>query len=164
MSQALRCDCRMNAYVYGDFQIHFVICMSIVQCVLKCQAKNNLLHLMEITCGFFLLLVMRSVDGGHMGGSEHIHQEEGGWLGFGRNLQALGVAQGGLGQGLQHWGGPLGWPLSNLTVKHKLDYSHKIETQHPHMPFELWLKSQHVLMLSVHGKKGWRTASRPADL
>ena len=87
----------MNAYVYGNLQIHFVTCVSIVQCILKCQATNNLLHLLVITCPFFFLLVMRCVDGSHIGGSEHIHQEEGGWLGFRRNLQALGVAQRGLG-------------------------------------------------------------------
>ena len=73
--------------------------MSIVQCVLKRQATNNVLHLLDITCPFFLLLAMRCVDGGHIGGSEDIHQEEGGWLGFRRNLQALGAAQGGPGGG-----------------------------------------------------------------
>ncbi len=49
---------------------------------------------------------MRCATGSHMGGSEHVHQEEGGWLGFRGNLQAEwrsgGVAQRGLGQGLQH--------------------------------------------------------------
>ena len=72
-------------------------CVSIVQCVLKRQATNNLLCLLDITCPFFLLLVVRCTDGGHMGGSEHVHQEEGSRLGFRRNLQALGVAQRGLG-------------------------------------------------------------------
>ena len=70
-----------------------------------------------------------------MGGSEHVPQEEGCWLGFRRNLQGLGVAQGGLGQGLQHWGVPFGWELSRLPVNHKLGYSHKTQTQHPHMLF-----------------------------
>ena len=73
--------------------------VSIVHCVLKGQATINVLHLLDITCPCFLLLVMRCVDGGHMGGSEHVHQEEGGWLGFRRNLQALGVAQRGAGAG-----------------------------------------------------------------
>jgi len=41
-----------------------------------------------------------------MGGSEDIHQE-GCWLGFRRNLQALGVAQGGLGAEAA----ALGWTL-----------------------------------------------------
>ncbi len=80
---------------------------------------------------------MTCVDGSHIGGSEHIHQEEGGWLG----------------EELQHRGEPLGWQLSSLPVHHKSCYSHKIGTQHPYMPFELWLKSRHVLILSVHDKK-----------
>ena len=80
----------MTAYVYGNLQIQVVTCVSIVQCVLKCQATNNLLHLLDVTCAF--LLVIRCVDAGHVGGSEDIHQEEGGWLRFRRNLQALGVA------------------------------------------------------------------------
>jgi len=41
------------------------------------------------------------------------------------------VAQGGLGQGLQHWGGPLGWQLSSLPVHQKLGYSHKIDSASP---------------------------------
>ena len=101
-----------------------VTCVSFVQCVLERQATDKLLHLLDITCPCFLLLVTRFAYGGHIGGSEHIHQEEGGWLGLRCNvvqvnLQALGVAQQGLGQGLQHWGGPLGWQLSSLPVHHR---------------------------------------------
>ena len=89
----------MSAYVYGNIQNHFVTCVSIVQCVLKLQATNSLLGLLDITSAFFLLLVVRCIDGGHSGGSEDIHQEEGSRLGFRRNLQALGVAQGEPGEG-----------------------------------------------------------------
>jgi len=107
------------------------------QCVLKGQGTNNLLHLLDVICPLFFWSVMRCIYGGHIGGSEHIHQEEGCWLGFRRNLQALGVAQGGLGQGLQHWGGPLGWQLSSLPVHHKSCYGHKTGTQQLPVSFEV---------------------------
>ena len=58
-----------------------------------------------------------------------------------------------LGKELQHRGGPLAWQLSSLSVHHMSCYSHKVRTQHPCMPFELWLKSQHVFIPSVHDKK-----------
>ena len=70
------------------------MCKRCLVCVLKHQAPINLLHLLDTTCLFFLLLVERYIDGGRIGGSEHVHQQEGCWLGFRRNLQALGVAQG----------------------------------------------------------------------
>ena len=70
-----------------------------------------------------------------MGGGEDVHQEEGSWLGLRGNLQALtrdGQAQ--------------------QPVNHKLGYSHRVGTWHLHVPFELWLKSQLVFILSVHNK------------
>ena len=54
-----------------------ITCVSILECVLKHSATDSVLHLLDITCPFFLLLVVRCIDGGHFGGSEHIHQEEG---------------------------------------------------------------------------------------
>jgi len=98
VSQALGCGCRMNERIYVDLRSISFTCVSIVQCVIKRQATDNLLHMLDITCPFFWLLVTRCVDGSHMGGSEDIHQEDC-WLGFRGNLQALGVAPGGGGAG-----------------------------------------------------------------
>ena len=93
-------------------QIHLVTCVSIVHSVHRQSAASAGHHLpLLVVAG---PEVYTCVDGSHMGGSEYVHQEEGGSLGLRRNLQALGVAQRGLGQGLQHWGGPLGWQLSSL--------------------------------------------------
>ncbi len=77
-------------------------CVSIIECVLKAQGAHDLLHLLHITAS--LLLRLRLDQASNTRSGEYIHQEERCRLGFRGNLQALGVAQGGLGQGLQDWG------------------------------------------------------------